>query len=112
MDRQAVGIVNLRAEVRARRIRLILAEKIHRRERRKAEFRNLLPQKDACAYFHERIDAGLQHESVSTRDTARVQQRVDRQLRSAGIGAFYPELGERRKFLARRERGVDRETSR
>src|SRR6266513_2573375 len=104
--------MNLGAEVRPRHIRLILAEKIHRRERRQGEFRNLLPQKDARAYFHDRIDAGLQHEAVSARDAARVQQRVDRQLRSAGIWAFDPELGERREFLARRERGIDRETSR
>ena len=112
MDRKAIGVVYFRPEVDAGRVRLVFAEVVHRCERRDAEFRDLLAEEKAGAHFHDRFRRRLDDEPIRATDAARIEQRIDGELRRARIGPFDPEFGERGEFFTGAQRRVDGKSTR
>ena len=110
VDQQAVGIVNLGAEVLERR-GLVLAVVVHARQRRKPELADLVTHEQGDFDVDLGIDAGLQHEAIGAGGARRIEQRVDFQRGRARRWPHHPELGEGRKFLTRNQPGVDRQST-
>ena len=91
---------------------LILAEEIHRGERRQPKPTHILAHEQTGLDLDHGLGPRPQHEAVCTARASGVEQCVDRELGRRGRRPLDPEFDELGEFLARGKPRIDREPSR
>ncbi|MNS38816.1 hypothetical protein D3C72_710800 [compost metagenome] len=110
-NRQAVGVVQFRAEV-GRRRGLVRPEQEHTGQWRNAQFAHFVAQVNFGLHVDNRVTTWNDHKTVGTGCTRGVQQCVDSQAFVRRFWTLDPELTKTREFFTRRQRRVDCQTTR
>ena len=109
-DLQSIRVVHFRAiVVEAPAVGLI--EQEHRSQRRNADHVQVGAREERELDVHDGLDARLHGEAVGSRGGLALEQRIDDDRRRLRRRPLDPEMRERRKFLARGLRGIDRQAA-